>query len=63
MAQGKIKVCVELKASNIESQAMQLIEDLGMLDDVVIFSFSLSQLANRKEHQPRCKRSVIYRVS
>jgi glycerophosphoryl diester phosphodiesterase len=44
LAQGKIKVCVELKASNIESQAMQLIEDMGMLNDVVIFSFSLSQL-------------------
>ena len=55
MAQGKIKVCVELKASNIESQAMQLIEDLGMLDDVVIFSFSLSQLQIVKNINPDVK--------
>ena len=55
MAKGKIKVCVELKASNIESQAMQLIEDLGMLNDVVIFSFSLSQLQIVKNINPNVK--------
>ena len=52
LAQGKIKVCVELKASNIESQAMQMIESMGMLDDVVIFSFSLSQLQIVKNINP-----------
>jgi glycerophosphoryl diester phosphodiesterase len=55
LAQGKIKVCVELKASNIESQAMQLIEDMGMLNDVVIFSFSLSQLQIVKNINPNVK--------
>ena len=44
LAQNRIKVCAELKASNIESQAMQLIESMGMIDQVVIFSFSLSRL-------------------
>jgi len=52
LAQGKIKVCVELKASNIESQAMQMIESMGMLNDVVIFSFSLSQLQIVKNINP-----------
>ena len=55
LAQGKIKVCVELKASNIESQAMQLIEDMGMLNEVVIFSFSLSQLQIVKNINPNVK--------
>ena len=55
LAQGKTKVCVELKASNIESQAMQLIEDMGMIDDVVIFSFSLSQLQIVKNINPNIK--------
>ena len=55
LAQGKTKVCVELKASNIESQAIQLIEDMGMIDDVVIFSFSLSQLQIVKNINPNIK--------
>jgi glycerophosphoryl diester phosphodiesterase len=55
LAQGKIKVCVELKASNIESQAMQMIESMGMLNDVVIFSFSLSQLQIVKNINPNVK--------
>jgi glycerophosphoryl diester phosphodiesterase len=55
LAQGKIKVCVELKASNIESQAMQMIEDMGMLNDVVIFSFNLSQLQTVKNINPNVK--------
>ena len=44
LAKGKAKVCVELKAANIEAQAVSMIEDLGMVDDVVIFSFDLNQL-------------------
>jgi len=44
LARGKVKVCVELKAANIEAQAVSMIEQLGMVDDVVIFSFDLNQL-------------------
>ena len=55
LAQDRIKVCVELKASNIESQAMQLIESMGMIDQVVIFSFSLSQLEIVKNINPNVK--------
>ena len=44
LARGKAKVCVELKAANIEAVAVSMIEDLGMVDDVVIFSFDLNQL-------------------
>lgn len=44
LCRGKAKVCVELKASNIESQAVTMIQNLGMVEDVVIFSFDLSQL-------------------
>ena len=55
LAQNRIKVCVELKASNIESQAMQLIESMGMIDQVVIFSFSLSQLEIVKNINPNVK--------
>ena len=55
IAQNRIKVCVELKASNIESQAMQLIESMGMIDQVVIFSFSLSQLEIVKNINPNVK--------
>ena len=44
LAKGKAKVCVELKAANIEAAAVSMIEGLGMVDDVVIFSFDLNQL-------------------
>ena len=44
LAKGMAKVCVELKAANIEAAAVSMIEGLGMVDDVVIFSFDLNQL-------------------
>lgn len=55
LVQGKAKLCVELKASNIEDQAMDLIEGMNMIDDVVIFSFDLSQLDEVKNINPNVK--------
>lgn len=38
-AKGKIKVCIELKAYDIEEKILKTVNDFGMNEEVIIFSF------------------------
>lgn len=39
LARGKIKVCIEIKVYDIEKEVLKIVNDLGVNDDVIIFSF------------------------
>lgn len=39
ISKGKIKVCVELKVKGVEKEMLDIINDLGMKDEVIVFSF------------------------
>ena len=39
MSKGKIKVCVEIKVNGVEQEMMDIINDLEMKNEVIIFSF------------------------
>ena len=43
-----VQVCVEIKQSGIEAAVISMIQSLNMMDDVIIFSFSLSDLQTIK---------------
>ena len=43
-----VQVCVEIKQSGIEAAVISMIQSLNMIDDVIIFSFSLSELQTIK---------------
>ena len=43
-AKGKTKICIELKDPNIEAQTVNMIQQLNLVHDVVLFSFDLNQL-------------------
>ena len=45
-AKGKIKVCVEIKQQGIEKEVLQVIEELDMEQEVVIFSFYADVVEN-----------------
>lgn len=49
LAKGKIKVCIELKVHDAEKQVLQLVNELGMHDQVIIFSFYYDVLSNIRE--------------
>ena len=55
LLRNKAKICVELKASNIEVQAIELIENMGLVEDVVIESFSYSQLQTVRQLNPNIR--------
>ncbi len=48
-AKGKIKVCIEVKVYDIEEQVMQLVNDLEVNDEVIIFSFYYPVLTKFRE--------------
>lgn len=52
LAQNKIDVMVELKAAGTAEKAVPLIEQFGMVDQVVIFSFSSELLSIAKSLNP-----------
>ena len=52
LLRGKAKICVELKASAIETQAITLIENMGLENDVVVESFDYSQLVLVRQQNP-----------
>jgi glycerophosphoryl diester phosphodiesterase len=54
-AKGKIKICVELKANAIEYQAINMIQNLNLENDVIIFSFDINQLQTIKNLDPSIK--------
>jgi len=39
LARGKIKVCIEVKVYGVEKEVMQIINEVGVNDGVIIFSF------------------------
>jgi len=49
LAKGKIKVCIEIKVGGIEKEVLEIINDLKMNNDIIIFSFYDSVLT--KFHQ------------
>ena len=51
-AKGKIKVCVEIKVSNVEASVIKTINNLQMNDEVIIFSFDYNVLKNIRELDP-----------
>ncbi len=60
LAKGKIKVCIEIKVLGIEEKVLKTVNDLGMKDDVIIFSFYYPVLA--KIRQLDDKISTLYLV-
>ena len=49
LAKGKIKVCIEIKVYGVEKEVLKIVNDLGMNDDVIIFSFYYPVLAKIRE--------------
>lgn len=49
LAKGKIKVCIEIKAYGAEKEILKIINDLGVKDDVIIFSFYYPVLAKIRQ--------------
>lgn len=39
LAKGKIKVCIEIKIYGVEEEVLKIVKDLGVEDEVIIFSF------------------------
>ena len=54
-ARGKTKICIELKDPNIEVRAVNLIQQMNLVNDVVLFSFDLNQLQLIKLINPAIK--------
>jgi len=49
LAKGKIKVCIEIKVYGIEKEVLKIINDLGVSDEVIIFSFKYPVLAKIRQ--------------
>ena len=49
LARNKIGVCVEIKTEGIESQVVKLLDELDMINQIIIFSFSHKSLLMIKE--------------
>lgn len=52
---NQIKVCVEMKDAGLEAAVVALIQQLGMVDAVILFSFSLTELQVIKQLNPLLK--------
>lgn len=49
LAKGKIKVCIEIKVYDVEKEVLNIVNDLGVNDEVIIFSFYYPVLAKFRE--------------
>ena len=49
LAKGKIKVCIEIKVYGVEENVLEVVNDLGMKEDVIIFSFHYPVLAKIRQ--------------
>ena len=49
LAKGKIKVCIEIKVYGVEKEILKIVNDLGINDDVIIFSFYYPVLAKIRQ--------------
>ena len=59
LAKGNIKVCVELKADKIENQVAELLNELDMIDQVIVFAFNDKSLVNIKKLNPKVKTLLL----
>ncbi|WP_083243882.1 glycerophosphodiester phosphodiesterase [Formosa sp. Hel1_33_131] len=49
LAKGKIKVCIEIKVFGTEKEVLKIVNDLGVKEDVIIFSFKYPVLAKIRQ--------------
>ena len=49
LARGKIKVCIEIKVNGTEKEVLKIVNDLGVKEDVIIFSFKYPVLAKIRQ--------------
>ncbi len=59
LAKGKAKICVELKADNIENQVIELLNELDMINQVIVFAFNDKSLVNIKKLNPKVKTLLL----
>ena len=55
LAKGRIAVCIEIKARNLEAEVLSIVEELEMIDEVIIFSFDadiLKEIRNLNSQIP-----------
>ena len=55
LAKGRIGVCIEIKAPHVEAAVMQLVEELDMVDDVIVFSFDADILREIRKINSRVR--------
>ena len=55
LGKNKTKFCIELKDENIELQTLNMLQSMNLVNDVIIFSFDLSQLQTIKSINPLIK--------
>lgn len=61
LAKGKIKVCIEIKTYGAEKEILKIINDLGVKNDVIIFSFSYPILAKIRQLDKNI--SILYLIN
>lgn len=49
LAKGKIEVCIEIKVEGVEEEVLKIVNELGVNDEVIIFSFSYSVLTKIRQ--------------
>ncbi len=49
LAKGKIKVCIEIKVYGAEEAVLKIVNDLGVRDEVILFSFYYPVLAKIRQ--------------
>ena len=49
LAKGKIKVCIEIKVFGTEKEVLKIVNELGVKEDVIIFSFKYPVLAKIRQ--------------
>lgn len=60
LAKGKIKVCLEIKVNGAEEQVIQVLEELEMKEEVIIFSFLYPTLTKIRQLDEDIK--ILYLV-
>lgn len=61
LAKNKIKVCIELKVEGAEEKVLQLVDQLDMEDQVIIFAFDYRTLAKIRHLNKSIK--ILYLIS
>ncbi|WP_229664922.1 glycerophosphodiester phosphodiesterase [Polaribacter pacificus] len=61
VAKGKIKVCIEIKVLGAEEAVLKTVNDLGMRDQVILFSFQYPVLAKIRQLDKQIP--ILYLIS